>query len=522
MLFRSLISFLLFFALKRWLHKPFFSFSSIDSVRFSKFWKVALVLLMIFLIKCSVTLTLGSRFLITKHTVITGDNFLNGLVINPYYALSRTVREYKKRIGIEGLNDFIPTGDLRLALTKIYSEGPLHSTNIDDWIERTTKGSPLAQKPQHIFVVIMESQDNWLLQNDYSDFPVSSNLRELKEKGLYLGAFVSAGVSTINALDGILMGIPQVGVVSHYQTLTRKPLSTSIANQFKGLGYSTNFFYGGFLGWHRLGELASDQGFETVHGCVSMASRSEFRDWGIDDEDLFKFVIDKISNSDRPTFNVIMTTSNHPPHPVALEDKGCPIDEIEEVLAQRGCNGSSTARILGHSWYADKCVGDFVKEMEKVCPNSLFAITGDHWGRHFIHDKLPTFETRTVPFILYGPEVLKDLSFPKSVAGTHVDMAPTLIDLIAPEGYKYCSLGRNLFDASERHITFGADCVLCPDCIFDTVRGNGIVEPLPWSSNISEKSPDELKDLYNAFHAIGWWMIMRGPEFGENTTHGES
>ncbi len=506
------VSFSLFLILRRYLNQAFFNFTSINNASSSRFLKIGLVVLMVFLIKCALTLTLDFYFLETRSMSVTGDRFLNGIVGNPYYAIYKTMRDYKKRMGVSGVTTFISDGDLKSALLKIYPDGPEDSNNIEDWIRRSAKGSPLAKKPEHIFLIVMESQDNWLLQDNYSDFPLSSNLRWLKKEGLYVGSFLPAGFQTVPALECIILGMPDVGISSYYQPLGRQPFSSSIAKQFKELGYTTNFFYGGFLNWSRIGEIASNQGFENVYGCPCMASRSMYSSWGISDELLFKFVEEKAKSFNGPTFNLIMTTSNHDPHEVALEEEGCPIIEIEEVLRNRGCTGTSSSKILGHYWYADKCVGDFVREVSKNYALPLFAITGDHWGRFFIDSQLPTFECRSVPFILYGPEILKGITFPESVAGGHIDIAPTLVELVAPKGYQYWSLGSNLMASDSRHIGIGARSVIFKDCIFDVTNCDGCLEPLPGCDSVTERSSKEIVDLYNAFHAVGWWRLMKGSE----------
>lgn len=506
----ALSSYLMFYILKRVVSQPFVDLAFLDSSRFAWGYRIALTLLMIFLVKCASTLTLGWQSLRTGDIHVTNNVLLNGLVCNPYFSLYKAIKKNKRCKDIfTGLEVFLPDRNLKKALRKIYPDQAHDCLVVDDWIERTIeKPSALNIVPEHIFLIIMESQDNWPLQNHYSDIPIAPNLCEFKDHGIYVGAFLSAGENTIAALSTIITGIPEVGLSSEYDSLAKSPLNSSIAKPFKELGYITNFFYGGRLTWQDIGLLALNQKFDHVYGCESITYTTSGNEWGADDADFMDSILNKLKNVTEPTFNLIMTTSNHDPHTIDLEKEGCPLKEIESALKNRGWKQrNSTVKLLGHSWYGDKCVGNFVKEMQKHYPKSLFAITGDHYCRHYIHDKQTRFESRTVPFILYGPEVLKDIKIAHQPAGSHIDIVPTLIELIAPKGFKYWSMGSNLLDPNARQLGLGANSFINANYIFDITRGNGI-EALPWNTQAINKAPNEFKELYNAFHGIGWWRII--------------
>ncbi|HSS27493.1 MAG TPA: hypothetical protein VLL50_06030 [Usitatibacter sp.] len=51
-----------------------------------------------------------------------------------------------------------------------------------------------------------------------------------------------------------------------------------------------------------------------------MSAQSRGNDWGIEDEDLFRFVAEH--TGPEPSFNLIMSSSYHPPYSVDLEKKG--------------------------------------------------------------------------------------------------------------------------------------------------------------------------------------------------------
>src|SRR5205814_2311392 len=120
-------------------------------------------------------------------------------------------------------------------------------------------------------------------------------------------------------------------------------------------------------------------------------------------------------------------------------------------------------RVLGHLWYSDKCVGDFVAEGERQLERPLFAITGDHYSRKQYVSARPThslYESLAVPLVIYGPKALEQTQRPTAIAGSHLDIVPTLIDLAAPKVFEYHAFGRDLFDQSQPQAGYGCNAVV--------------------------------------------------------------
>jgi phosphoglycerol transferase MdoB-like AlkP superfamily enzyme len=210
----------------------------------------------------------------------------------------------------------------------------------------------------------------------------------------------------------------------------------------------------------------------------------------------------------RPSFNIIMTTSYHPPYNVDVWGKGFPLKQVPPDIAPRFDNTTSL-KMLGHLWYSDKCLGDFVKKAEVKLHYPLFAFTGDHFGRKFINANPDFFERSGVPLILYGKNVLKGIALPHGAAGTHIDIGPTLVELTAPKGFTYYSVGQDLLAPRKRFLAVGWGRVIGTDFLFD--EGQRKFHPLP-DKPLPGTLPDinELTTLYDQTYGIGWWRVRRG------------
>ena len=151
------------------------------------------------------------------------------------------------------------------------------------------------------------------------------------------------------------------------------------------------------------------------------------------------------------SFNLILTTSYHPPYSINVLNKGFPenyLDNLPKDILEI-YDGSMSLKELSHLWYSDKCIGDFVKNAQLKFPNALFLFTGDHYGRRFINSKPNILQKNSVPFIIYGNSISESVL---NNPGSHIDIFPTLIEMIAPKGFTYFSFGKSLFKSKEMGI----------------------------------------------------------------------
>jgi phosphoglycerol transferase MdoB-like AlkP superfamily enzyme len=169
----------------------------------------------------------------------------------------------------------------------------------------------------------------------------------------------------------------------------------------------------------------------------------------------------------------------------------------------------------GHMWYGDQCLGTFIHRMEKTLSAPLFAVTGDHWSRRFLNKNPNIFERNAVPLVLYGPDVLNDKFLPENALGSHIDIAPTLIELAAPQGFTYHCLGRNIFADDAVPVSIGTKFVtVTPEFIIENPE-NRTMEPFPEIGNPEQVTPVKvdvgaLIKRAREYYAIGWWRVMRG------------
>jgi len=466
----------------------------------------ALVLIVLFV--GGVRGSFGRRPAQRKDAAVTGDEFLNKTVMNPYTCLRYAVKDHLALAGANGLEAFLPDRDIRGALRLVTGKAERLAT-VDDYLTKAA-GGPRGAVPRHVFLVLMESCEAWPLLAEFEALGIAPQLRRLADGGVSIRPFLPSSSGTMESMAAIITGLPDAGVHTNYRESSRTPYPTAIAATFRKLGYATRMFYGGYLSWQRIADFSRDQGFDEVYGGGHAGAWRSGNEWGVDDEDLFRFVVDTVEDEPR-SFNFILTTSFHPPYDIDVRQKGFRLSRIPGPIMRR-CGEPPDLKMLGHFWYADHCLGEFVARVEDKLGLPLFAVTGDHAGRRTITRRPTLPEKCLVPFVLYGREVLAGVSAPPGAAGSHIDIAPTLIGLCAPQGATYASLGHDLLREPGAVPGIGRNHAVTNAFVAGLSPGSSPA-PLPGDRCPGERPDlDALRRMHAAVHGIGWWRIQVGAE----------
>ena len=363
-----------------------------------------------------------------ENAAVTKDDFLNECVLDDVQALYRA----------HSMEARMAAGDI-LGVEKERAESYL------PYMERTAAGAKIP-KPRHIFIVLGETWANWPLLDKYADLHLMDGLKALmaSPQGYYTNRFMPNGDFTSVAITGLVTGLSEVNIRANYQPRSfEAPYPTAMAPQLKGLGYQVDFWYGGSPGWDSIGKLSVAQGFDHFYGFPDYGA-PKTNAWGTSDHNLFAALSASLDKQpEQPTVSLIMTTSNHPPYNIDLASEGFDVaaceKKIREILPEAE-NPQELAVEYGHYYYMDKVVTEFIAETQRKYPDSLFIITGDHAVRSDPGPRPTLYEHQSVPCVLYGAGVTKEL-WPENALGGHTSLVPTLLELLAPQGYKYQAIG---------------------------------------------------------------------------------
>jgi phosphoglycerol transferase MdoB-like AlkP superfamily enzyme len=431
---------------------------------------------------------------------ITNDTFLNESILDDYQAIYRAYANQMRMEACNGLS-FSAQNVRDLAKSLTNKDG---GNDLSIYLAKEATGAKI-EKPKHIFVIVSESYANWPLLDKYSNLHIADNMKKIiaEDDTIYTSHMLPSGSSTVGALMTMVTGMANSNLyLTTMPEALANPYITATAPQMKNLGYETSFWYAGPATWENIQEFTLAQGFDNFYSRGNIDPNATGSVWGADDEYLYDAIFKQIDDN-KMTFSVILNTSNHSPFNIDLEKVGFDASKVVEGLPDKEKNNQELIKELGHFWYADKMASDFINKVKAKYPDSLFIFVGDHADRYNI-DKVPTmYERYSVPLIITGKGIQKDL-LPEDMAGSQIDIMPTVIDLIAPEGFTYYSVGKSL---SENKLGQSYAFWITADAIGNT---DDLVEKPQYFNR--EALPDRtvLENYINGVRAISWWLGKYG------------
>ena len=438
---------------------------------------------------------------------VTSDAFLNECILDDGQALYR-VRSMHKRLK-SGDTVGVDKEHVRALAVEAAGHAELSADTLTPYLTRTAQGAHIP-KPRHIFIVLGETYAQWPMLENYAALHAADGIKGLirEPNAYYSRRFMPNGDFTSIAITGLVTGLSEVNQhVNYVARSLREAYPTAMAPQFKRLGYAVDFWYGGVPSWEGMDRFSIAQGFDHFYGYPDFHAE-KVNAWGTSDEQLFSALFQHLAD-EPPTVHLIMTVSNHPPYNIDVAAEGFDLARARAETAQlpNVDDPDQLALELGHYWYMDKIVTQFVHETMKKYPDSLFVITGDHAVR-MNPSRTPTmYEYQSVPFVLYGQGVTPAVLAP-DVVGGHTNIVPTLIELIAPAGFSYVSIAPSLTE-NNMGAAFNRDYFLTR-----SVMGRVNTKETELLPGAAEEDPAAAYDLLQRRMAIlrtlSWQLIEHG------------
>lgn len=373
------------------------------------------------------------------------SNLLNEAVLDDGQALYR-VRASKKMLAKVN-NIKISEQELRQKIA--LAGGNPSAKTIDEAFLRTVAQSKMAKQPSNVVLIVGESFGQWPFLRKFRDLGLVDNMLALQNSAnaAHINTMLAHSSGTIGAINGLLTGLSDTGLYENYQPMSMKEkYATGIGYIMRKLGYRTVFWYGGFPGWQNLKNFVMAQSFDEFH-CADEFGNTGGNAWGCPDEMLFDKVAEymEVEQAGQKVFHLVLTTSNHPPYTIDIDKMGFPRERVHKQLPADISKDDKTLTELGHIWYADKAMGEFVKNAEKKHSDSLFIITGDHSERFDFAVEQDIRTKSAIPCIFYGAGVEQSWFGEKSI-GCHMQLPATMAELIGEKGFKYSAFMPSFFD----------------------------------------------------------------------------
>jgi phosphoglycerol transferase MdoB-like AlkP superfamily enzyme len=180
-------------------------------------------------------------------------------------------------------------------------------------------------------------------------------------------------------------------------------------------GYYTAMFQGTLKNTSGTGAFSQSLGFRHSYGKKDVAEyQYPHNSWGLQDPDLYRFVVKKLKQMPQPFFVGINTNSTHS-------------SELPPGITPRFKGNSHDTTYINMLHFSDAALKNFINEVEQdpAFKDTIFILVADHAGPSLGDSILNKY---LVPFLAYAPGIIRPRQL--EVVSSQRDIAPTLLQLL--------------------------------------------------------------------------------------------
>ena len=320
------------------------------------------------------------------------------IALNGTYSIIYSLAHLKKKLTMKKIP--IPTKkDIVETFKDLYPE------------KINTERLPYLKDKPNIVLFFLESWSGKFLHKYGYPIDITPNFSWLYDKGIKIKYMIANGHRTTEGLFATLTSFDNpLG-----NTIAKTNLQTfhydSLINLFNKEGYYSAFFQGTNKDTSGTASLSYFLGFKENYGKRDIKERIyPENSWGIQDIDLYNFVLKKLKDIKKPFIIGINGATTHS------------LELPPNIPMQRYVKDDYINKILNVLHISDIALGKFINKLKRMYPNTIFVIFADHCGGGL----KGSLENYIIPFVIFSP-LLSNKYY--HIVGSQKDIAPTIIDL---------------------------------------------------------------------------------------------
>ncbi len=389
---------------------------------------------------------------------------------------------------------------------------------------RKAKGPRISAPPSRIFLIVGESYLQQFFDPAFACLNLVSGGRKLMNDShtAFLPNALSAGVISRPSIVSLMSGIFDSGLeLNENEAFWKGTVPTAFPLQLKRLGYHSTYWYGGNVTYGNFNQFAPACGFDRVMTATDFCGPKAPKTWvGVYDNVFLEKTAELMqqSGTGRREFHMVYTTSYHGPFKIPLKQYGyCTEDVMPEAPADIR-HDKALQKNLGTFWFADRALGTFIETLRCAYPDALIIVTGDHavamteLEKTSLMKRACTIRERHSPVLMMNHREIDQRLFSGNTIGSHMNIMPTVLELIAPAGFSYYSLFPPLTEKLDHVVT--PYHWLRPDA-YGTYE-NDFYQPLGQIADVQDvmEGPQPYRDERQAWQDLTGYMV-RHPELLE-------
>jgi phosphoglycerol transferase MdoB-like AlkP superfamily enzyme len=276
------------------------------------------------------------------------------------------------------------------------------------------------QKP-NIVVILLEGWSAFYVDSfSKQGFKATPHFDAIAAQSLKFENFFANGTRSIEAIQGILTGIPPlrgIPVLGQGLEVSNVP---NLGTNLKQVGYKTMFLQTSARRSFRLDAVARAIGFDEYAGMEDAGVTLPYKDpsaskfgW---DYETYELLLKQLTTQTEPFFAFLFTGTTH-----------TPFAEVPAPCNKLPHDPESENGFLNTLCYADWSMGQFFEKASRQSwyDNTIFIITADHTLGAY--RKFDFIENHRVPLVVYQPKLFKPET--RRDIRSHLDLFSSILEL---------------------------------------------------------------------------------------------
>ncbi|MCX6302280.1 MAG: sulfatase-like hydrolase/transferase [Bacteroidia bacterium] len=297
----------------------------------------------------------------------------------------------------------------------------------------------LSNNRPNILFIVLESFGSALVGPLGGDSLTTPCLNRYIDEGVLFTNFYASGNRTDKAMPAILNGYPAQPSVSIMKEPKKTQALPGIVKMMNGLGYQSEFWYGGDINFANFNSFIISSGFSSIITKDNFNPEDYNSKWGVHDNVLIKTLTDSMKSVREPFLKVVLTLSSHEPFEVPMD----PVFKGNDDLT----------KFRNSVYYTDKTIGSFLDWAKGTdwWKNTLVILVADHCRRNSVEVLAYSEDIFRIPMLwLGGALATHDIEIEKF--GSQVDIPLTLLhQLDLDDNYPF---GKDLLSRESNSFAF--------------------------------------------------------------------
>ncbi len=269
----------------------------------------------------------------------------------------------------------------------------------------------------NVVMIMLESWSGAYMQSYGYDKPTTPFFDDLRKRSLTTLATMAGGHRTTEGIFSTMCSwqnpLGQTVAQSQLQNYAYRCLPQILNER----GYHTAFFQGTLRNTSGTGAFAQLLGFKHSYGKEDVDDyQYPHNSWGLQDPDLYRYVLKQIKQMPQPFFVGINTNSTHS-------------SELPPGVDPQFEGNDPEATYLNVLRFSDEALKSFMLSFANYpeLGNTVFVLVADHAGRSRSTEGAldGTFNKYMIPFLIYAPNIIKPRQL--DMVSSQRDIAPTLL-----------------------------------------------------------------------------------------------